>query len=60
MNRSDGRLPADRRVRRHVLALAVGSVLLCAIGATTDSMWLLGIGTWLLIAAVLLELVYRP
>ncbi|MFJ6411140.1 hypothetical protein ACIQK9_37055 [Streptomyces hydrogenans] len=60
MTRSDGRMPADHTVRRRSLGLAAGAVLISALGATTDNLWLLGIGSWLLITAVLLELVYRP
>ncbi|MFD9030309.1 hypothetical protein ACFVZW_03940 [Streptomyces sp. NPDC059567] len=60
MSRSDGRLPVDRRVRRMSMALAVAAVLLSALGAVGDSMWLMGAGAWLLIAAILLDLVYRP
>lgn len=46
-------------MRRTSLSLAVAVVPVVALGAAYDSMWLLGIGAWLLIAAVLIELVYR-
>lgn len=60
MSRPEGRTPADRRVRRHAVALGVSAFLVSAAGTATDNLWLLGIGAWLLIAAILLELVYRP
>ncbi|MEK9522929.1 hypothetical protein ACIOMM_31655 [Streptomyces sp. NPDC087908] len=60
MSRPEGRLPSDHRVRRVSVALAGGALLTTALGLTLDSMWLLGAGAWLLIAAVLLELIYRP
>ncbi|MEV6311041.1 hypothetical protein AB0M10_20865 [Streptomyces sp. NPDC051840] len=60
MRRPDGRMPADRVMRRRSLILGGGAVLLGAPGAAIGSMWLLGAGAWLLIAAFLLELVYRP
>ncbi|MGJ7416606.1 hypothetical protein AB9128_12255 [Streptomyces cinereoruber] len=60
MSRSVGRMPADRSMRRRSAALALGAFVLCALGITTGSVWVLGVGAWFLIAAVLLELVYRP
>ncbi|MER8236589.1 hypothetical protein ACIRQY_25515 [Streptomyces sp. NPDC101490] len=60
MSRTDGRMRADHRVRRFSTALATGAVVVSALGATAGSMWLLGAGAWLLISAVLLELVFRP
>lgn len=53
-------MPADRVMRRRSLILGGGAVLLGAPGAAIGSMWLLGAGAWLLIAAFLLDLVYRP
>jgi hypothetical protein len=47
-------------MRRRSVTLAVGAALVGALGVVFDSMWLLGTGAWLLIAAILLELVYRP
>ncbi|MFB7368529.1 hypothetical protein ACFC0D_01575 [Streptomyces sp. NPDC056222] len=60
MSRSDGRLPVDRHVRRMSVALAAAAVLVSALGAVGESMWALGAGAWLLIAAILLDPVYRP
>ncbi|MFF6788196.1 hypothetical protein ACFY9C_03895 [Streptomyces filamentosus] len=60
MSRPEGRLPSDHRVRRFSVALAGGTLLTSALGLYLDSLWLLGAGAWLLIAAVLLELVHRP
>ncbi|MEU2658383.1 hypothetical protein ABZ615_24085 [Streptomyces sp. NPDC007325] len=60
MSRPAGRLPSDHRVRRRSIALAGGACLTSAFGLALGSMWLLGAGAWLLMAAVLLELVYRP
>ncbi|WP_432034997.1 hypothetical protein [Streptomyces cucumeris] len=34
--------------------------LLVTVGALTDLLWLLGIGAWALIAAGLIEMIYRP
>ncbi|MFB6559125.1 MULTISPECIES: hypothetical protein [unclassified Streptomyces] len=50
----------DRGVRRTVLVLAAAGLTLIAAGAALDALWLLGIGVWGVIAAMLIELVYRP
>ncbi|WP_432080968.1 hypothetical protein [Streptomyces sp. WAC 04229] len=42
----------------HALLAAAAAVF--AVGLLTDALWLLGIGAWTLIAALLVELVYRP
>jgi hypothetical protein len=34
--------------------------LLLTTGALTENLWLLGTGAWTLIAALLIDLVYRP
>jgi hypothetical protein len=60
MSRHDGRLSFDHRVRRCSVALFSGASLVSAFGLALGSMWLLGAGAWLLIAAFLLELIYRP
>ncbi|WP_188268751.1 MULTISPECIES: hypothetical protein [unclassified Streptomyces] len=60
MSRLAGRMRADRRVRRVSTVLALGAVAGSGLGAVAESIWLLGAGAWLLISAVLLELVYRP
>ncbi|MFB6565174.1 hypothetical protein ACFCYH_40895 [Streptomyces sp. NPDC056400] len=50
----------DRAMRRTVLVLAAAGLTLIAAGAALDALWLLGIGVWGVIAAMLIELVYRP
>ncbi|GEB55532.1 hypothetical protein GCM10017674_79290 [Streptomyces gardneri] len=60
MSRNSARTPADRRMRRMSLSLAAAGLPVCVLGVVYDAMWLLGVGAWLLIAAVLIELVYRP
>ncbi|MFJ1566325.1 hypothetical protein ACIOG8_19225 [Streptomyces erythrochromogenes] len=50
----------DRAVRRTVLALAAAGLTVIATGAILDTLWLLGIGVWAVIAAMAIELVYRP
>ncbi|MFF4449845.1 hypothetical protein [Streptomyces sp. NPDC001502] len=50
----------DRAIRRTVLALAAAGLTLIATGAVLDALWLLGIGVWGVIAAIVIELVYWP
>ncbi|MEU9086602.1 hypothetical protein [Streptomyces sp. NPDC048357] len=50
---------SDRAIRRTVLALAAAGLALVTTGAAIDALWLLGIGVWALIAAMVIELVYR-
>ncbi|MEV5013967.1 hypothetical protein ACIGW1_16450 [Streptomyces sp. NPDC053780] len=50
----------DRGMKRLFHALLVAAAALFAVGLLTDALWLLGIGAWTLIAALLVELVYRP
>ncbi|GHI85954.1 hypothetical protein Sxan_33180 [Streptomyces xanthophaeus] len=50
----------DRAVRRTVLALGAAGLTVIATGAILDALWLLGIGVWVVIAAMVIELVYRP
>ncbi|MFB6558329.1 hypothetical protein ACFCYH_05335 [Streptomyces sp. NPDC056400] len=50
----------DRAMRRTVLVLAAAGLTLIAAGAALDALWLLGIGVWGVIAAIAIELVYRP
>ncbi|WP_405527398.1 hypothetical protein OG592_06645 [Streptomyces avidinii] len=50
----------DRAVRRTVLALGAAGLTVIAAGAILDALWLLGIGVWAVIAAMVIELVYRP
>ncbi|MFF9194304.1 hypothetical protein ACF09L_03770 [Streptomyces sp. NPDC014779] len=47
-------------MRRCSVALFVGASLASALGLILDSMWLLTADAWQLIAAVTLEMVYRP
>ncbi|WP_158754321.1 hypothetical protein [Streptomyces sp. NRRL F-2580] len=51
---------SDRTVRRTVLALAAAGLAVITTGAALDALWLLGIGVWALIAAMVIELVYQP
>ncbi|MER6197219.1 hypothetical protein ABT234_07550 [Streptomyces sp. NPDC001586] len=51
---------SDRAVRRTVLALAAAGLAVVTTGAALDTLWLLGIGVWTLIAAMVIELVYQP
>ncbi|MFF4389863.1 hypothetical protein ACFY0G_24220 [Streptomyces sp. NPDC001552] len=50
----------DCGVRRTVLALGAAGLTVIAAGAVLDALWLLGIGVWGVIAAMVIELVYRP
>ncbi|MEU2390279.1 hypothetical protein [Streptomyces sp. NPDC007369] len=50
----------DRGIRHAVIALGTCGVALVAAGAVLDSLWLLGLGTWCLIIAIGMELIYRP
>ncbi|MFI5617140.1 hypothetical protein [Streptomyces sp. NPDC051567] len=50
----------DRGIRRTVLVLGSGGVAVIATGALLDALWLLGIGVWGIIGAMVIELVYRP
>ncbi|MER5967228.1 hypothetical protein [Streptomyces sp. NPDC002057] len=50
----------DRDVRRAVHALAVVGVCLIALGAAYGALWLLGVGAWLFMAAVGIDLFRRP
>ncbi|MER6625296.1 MULTISPECIES: hypothetical protein [unclassified Streptomyces] len=47
-------------MRSRIVGLTSGSVVLIAGGAFADWMWLIGIGAWMLVAAGLLEMIYRP
>ncbi|MFB7655209.1 MULTISPECIES: hypothetical protein [unclassified Streptomyces] len=50
----------DRGMKRLFYALLLAAATVFAVGLLTDALWLLGIGAWTLIAALLVELVYRP
>ncbi|MFD0140901.1 MULTISPECIES: hypothetical protein [unclassified Streptomyces] len=60
MSRNFARTPTDSRMRRMSLSLAAAALAVSVLGVAYDALWLLGVGAWLLIAAVLIELVYRP
>ncbi|GAA1333007.1 hypothetical protein GCM10009647_074000 [Streptomyces sanglieri] len=50
----------DRGMRRNVLALGTAGLTDIAIGALLETQWLLGIGVWGLIIAMMIDLIYRP
>ncbi|MFB8751824.1 hypothetical protein [Streptomyces parvulus] len=50
----------DRGMKRLFHALLLAAALVFTAGLLADLLWLLGIGTWTLIAALLVELVHRP
>ncbi|MFJ7199480.1 MULTISPECIES: hypothetical protein [unclassified Streptomyces] len=50
----------DRRMRRNVRALGTAGLTVIVVGAVLEAQWLLGIGVWALIIAMLIELIYRP
>ncbi|MEJ8642048.1 hypothetical protein WKI68_12335 [Streptomyces sp. MS1.HAVA.3] len=50
----------DRGIRRTVLALGAAGLAVIASGALLEALWLLGLGVWAVIAAMVIELVYRP
>ncbi|MCY0928975.1 hypothetical protein OTB20_22715 [Streptomyces sp. H27-H1] len=47
-------------MRPRIIALTLGGGTLVAGGAAAAWWWLLGIGVWMIIAAFLMELIYRP
>ncbi|MEU4120876.1 hypothetical protein [Streptomyces virginiae] len=50
----------DRRIRRAILALGAAGLTVIATGALLEALWLLGLGVWAVITAMVIELVYRP
>ncbi|WP_369147868.1 hypothetical protein [Streptomyces sp. R44] len=60
MVRNSSRTPAEIRMRRISLSLAAAALPVCVLGVVQDVVWVLGAGAWLLVAAILIELVYRP
>jgi fatty acid desaturase len=50
----------DHGVRRTVLALTLIATAVLVCGFLADSVWLLGIGVWMVIVAFLIEMIYRP
>ncbi|MFV0126671.1 hypothetical protein ACLGI4_02965 [Streptomyces sp. HMX112] len=47
-------------MRRIVAALLLWALALIVAGALADWLWLIGLGAWALIAAFLIEMIYRP
>ncbi|MFC9820484.1 hypothetical protein ACFWG6_35390 [Streptomyces erythrochromogenes] len=50
----------ERRMRLKIISLALCGAAVIAAGATAQWWWLLGIGVWVLVAAFLMEMIYRP
>ncbi|MFE5558315.1 hypothetical protein [Streptomyces sp. NPDC056544] len=50
----------DHQIRQTVLVLGAAGLTVIATGAALDALWLLGIGVWGVIAAMVIELVYQP
>ncbi|MDQ1022371.1 hypothetical protein [Streptomyces afghaniensis] len=50
----------DRRLRRIQYGLLLLMAALGTAGVLIESMWLLGLAAWALIAAGLIEMIYRP
>ncbi|MFB8758851.1 hypothetical protein [Streptomyces nigra] len=50
----------DLGMRSRVNILMGGSVAFVTVGVISDWWWLIGIGAWILIAAGLIEMIYRP
>ncbi|MFI8266594.1 MULTISPECIES: hypothetical protein [unclassified Streptomyces] len=50
----------DHQIRRTVLVLGAAGLTVIGTGAALDALWLLGVGVWGVIAAMLIELVYQP
>lgn len=51
---------SDRGMKRLLYALLLPATVLIVVGSLTEALWLLGIGAWMLIGALLIELIYRP
>ncbi|MGA5347127.1 hypothetical protein ACPCSQ_15775 [Streptomyces griseoincarnatus] len=50
----------DHGLRRTEYTLFLAATLLGAAGAFSDTLWLLGIGAWALIAADLIDMIHQP
>lgn len=50
----------DHDIRRIEYALFLAAGLLGTAGVFSDTLWLLSVGAWALIAAGLIEMIYRP
>ena len=51
---------SDRGMKRLFHALLSAALVLIVVGFLAESLWLLGIGAWMLIGALLIEMIYRP
>ncbi|MFE6041244.1 hypothetical protein [Streptomyces sp. NPDC056452] len=47
-------------MKRLLHALLSAATVLIVVGFLAESLWLLGIGAWMLIGALLIEMIYRP
>ncbi|MDX3179735.1 hypothetical protein PV334_00440 [Streptomyces sp. ME02-7008A-1] len=51
---------SDRGTKRILRTFLLAATVLIVVGPLTEALWLLGIGAWMLIGALLIELIYRP
>lgn len=51
---------SERGMRRLFRVLLLAATVLVAVGFIAGTLWLLVAGAWVLIAALLIELIYRP
>ncbi|MEU4147427.1 hypothetical protein [Streptomyces parvulus] len=51
---------SGRGMKRLFYVLLLASAVLLTAGVLAEALWLLVLGTWTLIGALLIELVYRP
>jgi hypothetical protein len=52
--------PRKWGVRSRSVALTIGAAVFVTAGALANWWWLIAIGAWVLIAAGLMEVIYRP
>ncbi|MFC9125706.1 hypothetical protein ACFT4A_02530 [Streptomyces sp. NPDC057099] len=50
----------DRGVRRLVIVLGTAGLAVLAGGIAVDLLWIIGLGAWMFMIAVIIELIYRP
>ncbi|MFC9502067.1 hypothetical protein [Streptomyces sp. NPDC057002] len=50
----------DRGVRRLVIVLGTAGPAVLMGGIAGDLLWVVGLGAWMFMIAVIIELVYRP
>ncbi|GAA2674239.1 hypothetical protein GCM10010400_40520 [Streptomyces aculeolatus] len=50
----------DEQMWRVEWGLGLLAVVLAVTGILTETVWVLGVGAWTLIAAGLIEMIYRP